>query len=128
MFFIFLVSNIGGSLTPLGDPPLFLGFLKGVDFLWTLEAMLLPMLFVSGILLALFYLIDRIAWNREHAELRGRSRVPRQLRIDGLHNVLYLMAIALTVLVSGMWNRDATIPVGLGPQLPVNGLDPRTPC
>ena len=87
VFFIFLVSNIGGSLTPLGDPPLFLGFLKGVDFLWTLEAMLLPMLFMSGILLALFYLIDRIAWNREHAELRGRSRVPRQLRIDGLHNV-----------------------------------------
>ena len=122
VFFIFLVSNIGGSLTPLGDPPLFLGFLKGVDFLWTLEAMLLPMLFVSGILLALFYLIDRIAWNREHAELRGRSRVPRQLRIDGLHNVLYLMAIALTVLMSGMWNRDATIPVGLGLQLPVNGL------
>ena len=76
---------------------------------------------MSGILLALFYLIDRIAWNREHAELRGRSRVPRQLRIDGLHNVLYLMA-ALTVLMSGMWNRDATIPVGLGLQLPVTGL------
>ena len=75
MFFIFLVSNIGGSLTPLGDPPLFLGFLKGVDFLWTLEAMLLPMLFVSGILLALFYLIDRIAWNREFAEVRGKSRI-----------------------------------------------------
>ena len=98
VFFIFLVSNIGGSLTPLGDPPLFLGFLKGVDFLWTLEAMLLPMLFVSGILLALFYLIDRIAWNREHAELRGRSRVPVSFasmvcttclsdghRIDGAH-------------------------------------------
>ena len=122
VFFIFLVSNIGGSLTPLGDPPLFLGFLKGVDFLWTLEALLLPMLFVSGILLALFYLIDRIAWSREHAELRGRSRVPRQLRIDGLHNVLYLMAIALTVLMSGMWNRDVTVPVGLGLEMPVNGL------
>jgi Na+/H+ antiporter NhaD/arsenite permease-like protein len=51
VFFIFLVANIGGSLTPLGDPPLFLGFLKGVDFLWTLEHMLGPMLFMSSLLL-----------------------------------------------------------------------------
>jgi Na+/H+ antiporter NhaD/arsenite permease-like protein len=122
VFFIFLVANIGGSLTPLGDPPLFLGFLNGVDFLWTLEAMLLPMLFVSGILLALFYLVDRMAWNREHADLRGRSRIPRQLRIDGLHNVLYLMAIGLTVLISSIWNRDAMIPIGLGLEMPVNSL------
>jgi len=122
VFFIFLVSNIGGSLTPLGDPPLFLGFLKGVDFLWTLEAMLLPMLFVSGILLALFYLIDRIAWSRESEALRGKSRIPRHIEIDGLHNVLYLMAIGLIVLMSGMWNRDATIPLGLGLEMPVNGL------
>ena len=83
VFFIFLVSNIGGSLTPLGDPPLFLGFLKGVDFLWTLEAMLLPMLFVSSILLALFYVIDRLAWNRESAEVKGKSRSPRHIEIDG---------------------------------------------
>jgi Na+/H+ antiporter NhaD/arsenite permease-like protein len=122
VFFIFLVSNIGGSLTPLGDPPLFLGFLKGVDFLWTLETMLLPMLFVSGILLALFYVIDRIAWNREDAELKARSRVTRELRVDGLHNVLYLAAIGLTVLASGIWNRDAMIPVGFGLEMPVNGL------
>lgn len=122
VFFIFLVSNIGGSLTPLGDPPLFLGFLKGVDFLWTLEAMLLPMLFMSGILLALFYLIDLIAWNRESEEVRCKSRIPRHIEIDGLHNVLYLMAIALTVLMSGVWNRDAAIPVGLGLEMPVNSL------
>jgi Na+/H+ antiporter NhaD/arsenite permease-like protein len=122
VFFIFLVSNIGGSLTPLGDPPLFLGFLKGVDFLWTLEAMLLPMLFMSSLLLALFYIIDRLAWNREHAEVRSKSRVPRQIRIDGLHNVLYLMAVAITVLASGVWERDVTIPVGLGIEMPVNGL------
>jgi Na+/H+ antiporter NhaD/arsenite permease-like protein len=84
VFFIFLVSNIGGALTPLGDPPLFLGFLKGVDFLWTLEAMLLPMLFLSGSLLALFYVIDRVAWRREHAEIKEQSRVPRQIRVEGL--------------------------------------------
>ena len=60
VFFIFLVSNIGGSLTPLGDPPLFLGFLKGVDFLWTLEAMFLP--------------IDIYERNSARAVLCGRSR------------------------------------------------------
>ena len=122
VFFIFLVSNIGGSLTPLGDPPLFLGFLKGVDFLWTLEAMLLPMLFVSSILLALFYVIDRLAWNRKSAEVKGKSRSPRHIEIDGLHNVLYLMAIALVVLASGIWFREVTFPIGLGLEMPVNGL------
>jgi Na+/H+ antiporter NhaD/arsenite permease-like protein len=121
VFFIFLVCNIGGSLTPLG-PPLFLGYLRGVDFLWPLEAMLRPMLFTSGVLLALFYVVDRLAWNREAAEVKGKSRVTRQLRIEGLHNLLYLMAVAVTVLASGLWARDATIPVGLGIALPVNGL------
>jgi Na+/H+ antiporter NhaD/arsenite permease-like protein len=84
VFFIFLVANIGGSLTPLGDPPLFLGFLKGVDFLWTLEHMLGPMLFMSSLLLALFYVIDPLAWNRELAEVRAKSRVERQIRIENL--------------------------------------------
>jgi Na+/H+ antiporter NhaD/arsenite permease-like protein len=122
VFFIFLVANIGGSLTPLGDPPLFLGFLKGVDFLWTLETMLAPMLFVSGILLALFYLIDRLAWSREAPEIRAKNAVSRQIRVEGLHNVLYLFAVALIVLASGIWQRDAAVPVGLGIELPVNGL------
>src|SRR3990167_73918 len=58
IFFIFLVGNIGGSLTPLGDPPLFLGFLKGVDFFWTARAMFLPMMAMAVILLALFYAVD----------------------------------------------------------------------
>src|SRR5690242_2344539 len=89
VFFIFLVSNIGGSLTPLGDPPLFLGFLKGVDFQWTFQAMLLPMLFVSSVLLGIFYVIDRLAWKREPPEIEGKKSVTRQLRIDGLHNVLF---------------------------------------
>ena len=122
VFFIFLVANIGGSLTPLGDPPLFLGFLKGVDFVWTLETMLAPMLFVSGILLALFYLIDRLAWSREAPEFRAKNAVSRQIRVEGLHNVLYLFAVALIVLASGIWQRDAAVPVGLGIELPVDGL------
>jgi Na+/H+ antiporter NhaD/arsenite permease-like protein len=122
VFFIFLVCNIGGSLTPLGNPPIFLGFLKGVDFLWALETMWRPTLFVSGILLLLFYVIDRLAWNHESAEVKGKKGVPRQVRIEGVHNVLYLAGIVAAVLVSGLWERGETIPVGLDSRMPVNGL------
>jgi len=104
VFFIFLVCNIGGTLTPLGNPPIFLGFLNGVDFFWTLETMLGPTLFVSGILLLLFYIIDRLAWNREPAEVKGKKGAPRQVRIEGVHNVLYLAGVVAAVLVSGIWD------------------------
>ena len=67
VFFIFLVANIGGSLTPLGDPPLFLGFLRGVSFFWTTQALLLPMLFTSGVLLALFFALDSYVYRRDGA-------------------------------------------------------------
>ncbi|MEZ5828991.1 MAG: sodium:proton antiporter [Hyphomicrobiales bacterium] len=122
IFFIFLVANIGGSLTPLGDPPLFLGYLKGIDFLWTLETMLRPMLLTSGLLLVLFYAIDRILWSREHQVVRWKSRVPRQIRIEGLHNVIYLAAVAGIVLIGGVWNRGVMVPIGLGMEMPLNGL------
>ena len=122
VFFIFLVGNIGGSLTPLGNPPLFLGFLKGVSFLWTLQTMLRPMLLTSGILLALFYVIDRLAWNKEHSEVKGKKGVPRQIRIEGAHNIIYLAVVVDTVLFSGLWERDVTVPVGFGIEMPLNDL------
>ena len=65
VFFIFIVSNAGGSLTPLGDPPLFLGFLKGVDFFWTLQHIFPETLFLVGTLLTLFYLLDRWYYNKQ---------------------------------------------------------------
>jgi Na+/H+ antiporter NhaD/arsenite permease-like protein len=120
VFFIFLVANIGGSLTPF--PPLFLGFLKGVDFFWTLEAMLRPLLITSGLLLALFYVIDRLAWNRETLEVRKTKWVRRQLRIEGLHNVIYLCGVVGAVLASSLWNPGINIPLGLGIALPLNCL------
>jgi Na+/H+ antiporter NhaD/arsenite permease-like protein len=120
VFFIFLVANIGGSLTPF--PPLYLGFLNGVDFFWTLETMLGPLLFVGGVLLALFYVIDRLAWNRESADGQARPRASSRIRIGGLHNVLYLVVVGMTVLASGVWQRHATVPVGLGIEMPANGL------
>ncbi len=65
VFFIFLVSNIGGSLTPLGDPPLFLGFLRGVDFFWTTQNLWRETFFVSGVLLVLFFLLDWAIYRKE---------------------------------------------------------------
>ena len=67
-FFIFLVANIGGSLTPLGDPPLFLGFLHNVPFFWVTTHILPHMLVASLILLVLFYLIDRYHFRKEERE------------------------------------------------------------
>jgi len=69
VFFIFIVANVGGSLTPLGDPPLFLGFLKGVGFLWTTQHLLLPMLLVCALLLTLFYGLDVYLYRRHDAHL-----------------------------------------------------------
>lgn len=59
IFFIFMVSNVGGSLTPIGDPPLFLGFLKGVPFIWTLEYNVVPWFFALVILMIIFYIFDK---------------------------------------------------------------------
>ena len=101
VFFIFLVANIGGSLTPLGDPPLFLGFLHGVPFFWTLN--LLPhMALAAAVLLALFFLIDR--WHLRREERSPEPSGPREsLRLEGLPNVVLLFGILGAVLQSGLW-------------------------
>ncbi len=65
VFFIFLVANVGGSLSPLGDPPLFLGFLRGVEFTWTTVHLFAKTLMVSGILLAIFFFLDTRLYNKE---------------------------------------------------------------
>ena len=105
VFFIFLVANIGGSLTPLGDPPLFLGFLHGVPFFWTMG--LFPaMAAISAVLLVLFFIIDSIYYNREREALQiaadAAEKVP--LRVDGLYNLIFLGGIVGAVLMSGMWH------------------------
>ncbi|MBF9233236.1 sodium:proton antiporter [Microvirga sp. BT350] len=99
VFFIFLVSNVGGSLTPLGDPPLFLGFLRGVDFFWTTRHLLPSTLFVSGLLLALFFLVDRFIYKKE-----GRTRPDptpdNPVRIDGGINFVLIAVIIGAILMS----------------------------
>ncbi len=101
VFFIFLVSNIGGALTPLGDPPLFLGFLAGVPFFWTMK--LLPhCTLVVGLLLALFYLIDRRSFAHEGVAARTHTGPAEPLRVAGRLNVVLLAGVVLAVLGSGM--------------------------
>lgn len=102
VFFIFLVANIGGGLTPLGDPPLFLGFLKGVDFFWTLKAMALPVLLLVVVLLALFYALDSYYFRKEG--VLPRDCTPDSaVKLYGLRNVPLLLAIIGAVLLSGFW-------------------------
>jgi Na+/H+ antiporter NhaD/arsenite permease-like protein len=104
VFFIFIVSNCGGVLTPLGDPPLFMGFLNGVPFLWTLQ--LWPQwLVVNGVLLALFHVWDQVVMNREERDRPGSQleEVQRHepLGLRGWHNLLFLAGIVATVYASG---------------------------
>ncbi|MBH1957180.1 MAG: sodium:proton antiporter [Burkholderiales bacterium] len=104
VFFIFIVSNAGGSLTPLGDPPLFLGFLKGVDFFWTASHIFPETLFLAGALLAIFYAIDSWFYHRRE-EVVPLDPTPdtRRVGFDGAANFWLLGAVAGLVLLSGIW-------------------------
>jgi len=113
VFFIFLVANIGGSLTPLGDPPLFLGFLKGVSFFWPTVHLLLPMITVTAIVLAVFYVIDSYFFRIDTDYPPKPDPTPDSgLRIEGWTNVALLGAILLAVLASGIWKPGIAIPIG----------------
>ena len=102
IFFIFIVSNVAGSLTPLGDPPLFLGFLKGVPFFWTL-ALLPQMLFSLVVLLALFFVLDSWLYRREGVTVPDPTPDDRGFGIEGGFNFVLLLAIMGLVLLSGVW-------------------------
>lgn len=113
VFFIFLVANIGGSLTPLGDPPLFLGFLKGVSFFWTTTHLFFKTLCLAATLLVLFFIIDSLLFSRE-----GRPTPPHdpdaaeeKLGLEGSVNLLFLLGIVGAVLASGMVNLGTWIEV-----------------
>lgn len=109
IFFIFLVSNIGGSLTPVGDPPLFLGFLRGVPFFWTMN-LIGPMAFNSIILLTIYYFMDRFYYRKEaglNAVSPEKATVKKEpLRVDGLHNLIFLAMIVGSVILSGILSKN----------------------
>ena len=104
VFFIFVVSNCGGLLTPLGDPPLFLGFLKGVPFLWTMR-LVGQWAAVNGALLVIFMIWDQVIFNREEAGRPGSQLEEvmhhQKFGIDGRLNFAFLAGILATVYLSG---------------------------
>ena len=114
VFFIFLVSNVGGLLTPLGDPPLFLGYLRGVPFTWTFR--LLPhWLFTVGLLLLVYFIWDSVAYGWEPARAIVRDEAERRpLRLQGTLNFVWLAGVVLAVaLLHAPW-REALILVVAG--------------
>ena len=103
VFFIFLVSNMGGILTPIGDPPLLMGFMRGVPFFWSLR--LFPvLLFNMVILLFIFYHVDKRMYRKDIAEGRKPdiSKPGTRFSIDGLHNLIFLVMIVGAVILSGV--------------------------
>jgi len=122
VFFIFIVSNVGGSLTPLGDPPLFLGFLKGVDFFWTVSHIFPETLFLLGTLLALFYAIDSYYYHRREETLPvDPTPDSRSIGFDGAANFGLLGVVVGLVLLSGFWKSSVAFDV-LGTPVGLPGL------
>jgi Na+/H+ antiporter NhaD/arsenite permease-like protein len=103
VFFIFIVSNAAGSLTPLGDPPLFLGFLKGVDFFWTAQHLWPQTLFLVGALLLIFFFLDRWFYRQEGVKPVDPTPDTRRIGIEGGINFVLLGGVVALVLMSGLW-------------------------
>lgn len=102
IFFIFLISNMGGALTPLGDPPLLMGFMRGVPFLWSLHLMPI-LLFNMVILLFVFWHLDSMNYRKDMAQgyRPDISEPGTELSLKGGHNVIFLLMIILAVVLSG---------------------------
>jgi Na+/H+ antiporter NhaD/arsenite permease-like protein len=99
VFFIFLVSNIGGALTPIGDPPLFLGYLKGVPFFWVVGKAWYAWALVLALLLFLFYVIDRRSFAHVSKGTQQEAIAPEAVTFSGLHNLWFLLIILAAVFV-----------------------------
>ncbi|MFN8917044.1 MAG: sodium:proton antiporter, partial [Burkholderiales bacterium] len=115
-------SNAGGALTPLGDPPLFLGFLKGVDFFWTVKHMALPTLFMVTALMVMYFIIDSIFYRRDVRQ--GIQRSDDQhgaFGIQGGINFLLLALVVGAVLMSGLWKPGINVNI-VGIDYPLQGL------
>jgi len=110
VFYIFLVCNIGGTLTPLGNPPLFLGYLRGVPFFWPVVHLVLPTGVVAGSLLALFYAIDRHIYRR-HVKSGETLREIEKLGLAGGVNLLLLLGAALTMMLRSIWSFPGAVDV-----------------
>ncbi|MDE5445282.1 sodium:proton antiporter [Bradyrhizobium sp. CSA207] len=120
VFFIILVANVGGALSPLGDPPLFVGFLHGVDFFWTTRNIWSQTAVVAGLLLAVFVVVDVMRYRAEPA-VRASAGPVAPIRIRGLVNVVLIAAIIASLLMSAMWEPGISFDV-LGTQIGLQDL------
>ena len=100
VFFIFIVSNVGGGLTPIGDPPLFLGYLKGVPFFWVLQNVWAIWFLAIGILLAVFFVLDSANFKKAPLEVRKKETAHEEWKFLGTHNVLFLAMILGAVFIN----------------------------
>lgn len=120
VFFIFLVANIGGSLTPLGDPPLFLGFLRGVDFFWTTQHLFIEMIFMVACLLAIFFVLDSYLYKKEGV-IPDPTPDTDKLSVSGLPNLALIGVAIAAIIVSGIWKPGITVTI-LGTELQLQNL------
>jgi Na+/H+ antiporter NhaD/arsenite permease-like protein len=102
VFFIFIVSNVGGALTPLGDPPLFVGFLKGVSFFWTTTNLFTETVLVLGLLLALFYALDTYLYRKEGV-IKPDPTPDSQVKVLGLESLVFIAIIIAAILLRAEW-------------------------
>lgn len=114
VFFIFIVSNVGGCLTPIGDPPLFLGFLKGVPFWWVPQHLWEAWVIGVGGLLAIFYFVDRHNFLRAPREVREEVTAEETWRVRGLGNLAFLAAILAAVFVPFGWREAIIVAAAVG--------------
>ena len=113
IFFIFLVANIGGILTPLGDPPLFIGFLNGVDFFWTTTHLIYPFLIVGGAVLIVFWAIDHYYFYHDPSvldpdHLQGGAKI----KFKGLQNFIFLIGAIFVIITESMITQKPHVTFG----------------
>jgi Na+/H+ antiporter NhaD/arsenite permease-like protein len=122
IFFIFLVSNVGGSLTPLGDPPLFIGFLKGIDFFWTTTHLFLPMLTMVAILIVIFVALDWYLHHREERIHHPFDPTPDSpLKLHGSINFVLIGVVVAAILMSAYWQPGISLQI-LGAELQLQNI------
>jgi Na+/H+ antiporter NhaD/arsenite permease-like protein len=121
VFAIFLIANMGGAITPLGNPPLFVGFLHGVDFFWTVQHLVPATCFLVGLVLAIFFAIDVWLYRREHPKADPQTHDTTVVRIRGFINVPLIVAIIAAIVLSSAWRPGITFTLA-GQELALQNL------
>ncbi|MDD5263050.1 MAG: sodium:proton antiporter [Methylacidiphilales bacterium] len=114
VFFIFIISNVSGCLTPIGDPPLFLGFLKGIPFWWTLHHLWIPWAVVLALLLTVFYFFDRRNFMKAPPVVRALEAGHETFKITGLHNIFFIAVVLSGIFFDPPWREGLMLSAAFG--------------